>query len=281
MILLDPGKLDRSYPDARSAEIMRKTVGFFEAKGKKRLLEDYYDRPWYADFLEFVRKERIFASMCTPAGEARPTSRWDTWRNCEFAEILGFYGLQYWYTWQVSVLGLGPDLDEPQRGAPRSARRRRSRTAASSPSVSPRRPTAPTSTRPTWCSRETTATAGAPTGASTTSETATRPRSSRPSGASRTATSTSSSPPIRSHPSLPPRPERRREPELRLRVRAARLPGAGGGHPPPRTRRLGRRAQHRERRQVQPGLGLDRHLRPMHSTRRSPTPTTGCSTGCA
>jgi len=34
--------------------------------------------------------------------------RWDTWRNCEFNEILGFYGLAYWYTWQVSILGLGP-----------------------------------------------------------------------------------------------------------------------------------------------------------------------------
>ncbi|MBW2313730.1 MAG: acyl-CoA dehydrogenase [Deltaproteobacteria bacterium] len=87
---------------------MRKTVEFFEAKGKTKLLADYYDRPWYSDFLEFVRKERIFASMCTPAGEGAPDARWDTWRNCEFAEILGFYGLQYWYTWQVSVLGLGP-----------------------------------------------------------------------------------------------------------------------------------------------------------------------------
>ena len=46
--------------------------------------------------------------MCTPAGNGAPDSRWDTWRVCEFAEILGFYGLQYWYTWQVSVLGLGP-----------------------------------------------------------------------------------------------------------------------------------------------------------------------------
>jgi acyl-CoA dehydrogenase len=46
--------------------------------------------------------------MCTPAGEGAADTRWDTWRNCEFAEILGFYGLQYWYTWQVSVLGLGP-----------------------------------------------------------------------------------------------------------------------------------------------------------------------------
>jgi acyl-CoA dehydrogenase len=43
-----------------------------------------------------------------PAGEGAADARWDTWRICEFAEILGFYGLQYWYTWQVSVLGLGP-----------------------------------------------------------------------------------------------------------------------------------------------------------------------------
>ena len=108
MFLLDPNHLDRPYPDARSAEIMRKTVEFFESKGKTKLLADYYDRPWYADFLEFVKKERIFASMCAPAGEGAPDARWDTWRICEFAEILGFYGLQYWYTWQVSVLGLGP-----------------------------------------------------------------------------------------------------------------------------------------------------------------------------
>jgi acyl-CoA dehydrogenase len=108
MILLDPKRRDRSYPDARSSEIMRKTIDFFESKGKTQLLADYYDRPWYADFLEFVKKERIFASMCTPAGEGAPDTRWDTWRICEFAEILAFYGLQYWYTWQVSVLGLGP-----------------------------------------------------------------------------------------------------------------------------------------------------------------------------
>ena len=108
MILLNPKKHDRAYPDARSQEIMRKTIEFFEAKGKTRLLADYYDRRWYSDFLEFVGKERIFASMCTPQGEGALDARWDTWRICEFAEILGFYGLQYWYTWQVSVLGLGP-----------------------------------------------------------------------------------------------------------------------------------------------------------------------------
>ncbi len=123
MILLDPRHRDRPYPDARSAEIMRKTIEFFESKGKTKLLEDYYDRPWYADFLEFVAKERIFATMCTPAGEGAADARWDTWRICEFAEILGFYGLQYWYTWQVSVLGLGPIWMSPNRALRRRAAR--------------------------------------------------------------------------------------------------------------------------------------------------------------
>ena len=108
MILLDPKNHARAYPDERSREVMLKTIEFFENKGKKALKADDRDRVWYADFLEFVKKERIFATMCTPAGYGAPDSRWDTWRICEFAEILAFYGLHYWYTWQVSVLGLGP-----------------------------------------------------------------------------------------------------------------------------------------------------------------------------
>jgi len=108
MILLNPRKLTKPYPDARSAEVMRKTVEFFEAKGKTHLKADYHAQVWYADFLDFVRRERIFATISTPAGYGAPDARWDTWRICEFAEILGFYGLQYWYTWQVTVLGLGP-----------------------------------------------------------------------------------------------------------------------------------------------------------------------------
>jgi len=107
-LLLNPKQHVRFYPDERSREVMRKTIEFFEQKGKRRLKEDYHARVWYADFLDFVKREKIFATMCTPAGYGAADSRWDTWRICEFAEILGFYGLQYWYTWQVSVLGLGP-----------------------------------------------------------------------------------------------------------------------------------------------------------------------------
>jgi len=108
MILLHPRHLDRHYPDERSGEVMRRTVEFFEAKGLQKVKEDDRAAVWYRDFLEFARQERLFATMCTPAGYGASDCRWDTWRICEFAEILGFYGLPYWYTWQVSVLGLGP-----------------------------------------------------------------------------------------------------------------------------------------------------------------------------
>ncbi len=108
MILLNPKQHDRKYADGRSREVMLKTIEFFERKGKRKLTDDDRERVWYADFLQFVKQERIFATMLTPAGSGAPDARWDTWRICEFAEILGFYGLAYWYTWQVAVLGLGP-----------------------------------------------------------------------------------------------------------------------------------------------------------------------------
>jgi acyl-CoA dehydrogenase len=108
MLLLNPKHHDRYYPDDRSLEIMRKTIAWFEARGLRRIKQDDYDRAWYADFLEFVKRERLFATLLTPSAHGAPDCRWDTWRNCEFNEILAFYGLAYWYTWQVSILGLGP-----------------------------------------------------------------------------------------------------------------------------------------------------------------------------
>lgn len=108
MILLNPKKYHRDYPDEKSREIMLKTVEFFEKKGKRKLKQDDHERVWYADFLEFVREEEIFATFLTPSDYGNEDCRWDTWRICEFNEILAFYGLAYWYTWQVSILGLGP-----------------------------------------------------------------------------------------------------------------------------------------------------------------------------
>jgi len=108
MLLLNPKRLGRFYPDECSREIMRKTVEFFEAKGKVKLKADDSARVWNYDFVEFQKQNQLFYHLLTPAAYGDADCRWDTWRNCEFNEILGFYGLCYWYTWQVSILGLGP-----------------------------------------------------------------------------------------------------------------------------------------------------------------------------
>jgi acyl-CoA dehydrogenase len=109
-MLLNPKTEQFGHLDDRSRQMMKKTIAFFESKGKQKLKQDHFDRVWYADFLEFVKENNIFADLLTPpeyAG-ANADARWDTFRNCDFNEILGFYGLAYWYTWQVSILGLGP-----------------------------------------------------------------------------------------------------------------------------------------------------------------------------
>jgi acyl-CoA dehydrogenase len=108
-ILLNPKQHNRYYPDAKSRDIMLKTIEFFENKGKAKIKEDDRKRVWYSDFLEFQKEHKIFAQLLTPSQYGEDENyRWDTWRICEFNEILGFYGLSYWYTWQVSILGLGP-----------------------------------------------------------------------------------------------------------------------------------------------------------------------------
>ncbi len=108
MILLNPKQHNRPYKDKRSQEIMLKTIDFFEKKGKQKLKEDDRNRVWYEDFLAFVKDNELFYNLLTPEKYGGEDCRWDTWRNCEFNEILAFYGLHYWYTWQVSILGLGP-----------------------------------------------------------------------------------------------------------------------------------------------------------------------------
>lgn len=109
MHLLHPHKYDFSTLDPKSREIMKKTIGFFETKGLRKVKHDDHERVWYADFLDFIKREQIFYKLLTPApyGDSEEV-RFDSYRNNFFNEILGFYGLAYWYTWQVTMLGLGP-----------------------------------------------------------------------------------------------------------------------------------------------------------------------------
>jgi acyl-CoA dehydrogenase len=108
--LIQPKKYKSLMADEGSRAIMDKTIAFFEAMGKERLLEDFHKKTWYREFVEFIGREQIFAKLLTPkeyAGDD-PDARWDTARNNEYSELLAFYGLGYWYCFQVSILGLGP-----------------------------------------------------------------------------------------------------------------------------------------------------------------------------
>ncbi len=108
MLLLNPKKDARDHLDDFSREILQKTISFFESKGLDKLKEDDRERIWYADFIEFAKQESLFASFLTPEQYGSENARWDTYRNAQLNEILGFYGLNYWYVWQVTILGLGP-----------------------------------------------------------------------------------------------------------------------------------------------------------------------------
>ena len=110
-LLFNPRTYDPAHFDPETRRLLRATVDWFEDRGKRRLIEDYRTRAWLGDFLAFAAKENLFATFLTPwsaAGEGEPDKRWDTGRIAALNEILGFYGLDYWYAWQVTILGLGP-----------------------------------------------------------------------------------------------------------------------------------------------------------------------------
>ncbi|MFI8003065.1 acyl-CoA dehydrogenase family protein [Streptomyces sp. NPDC086010] len=108
-LLFNPRTYDPAHFDPETRRLLRATVDWFEDRGKRRLIEDYRSRAWLGDFLAFAAKEGLFATFLTPASDAsRDGQRWDTARIAALNEIFGFYGLDYWYAWQVTVLGLGP-----------------------------------------------------------------------------------------------------------------------------------------------------------------------------
>ena len=104
-LLLNPRTYDPADLDPEARRLLRATIEWFEARGKTELKRVHHEREWYADFLEFMGSEKAFATFLTPGSQG---GRWDTARICAFGEVLAFYGLGYWYTWQVTILGLGP-----------------------------------------------------------------------------------------------------------------------------------------------------------------------------
>ncbi len=108
MELFNPKKYNGKHADPLSLKLVTKTIEFFEKKGLKKIKEDDQAMVWYDDFLDFIKEEKIFYHLLTPTPYGNGETRWDMSRIREFNEVLAFYGLCYWYAWQVTILGLGP-----------------------------------------------------------------------------------------------------------------------------------------------------------------------------
>ncbi|PIE70774.1 MAG: acyl-CoA dehydrogenase [Deltaproteobacteria bacterium] len=108
MLLFNPKLHNREYGDEKTREMMQRVIDFMENKGLKSIKKDWHEKVWNHDFVDFMKAHQVLATLMTPTGYGAEDSRWDTHRNAMFAEISGFYGITYWYTFQVSMLGLGP-----------------------------------------------------------------------------------------------------------------------------------------------------------------------------
>jgi acyl-CoA dehydrogenase len=104
-LLLNPRTYDPTDLDPETRRLLQATIEWFEARGKTELKRVHHEREWYSDFLDFMASQKAFATFLTPGSQG---GCWDTARICAFGEVLAFYGLGYWYAWQVTILGLGP-----------------------------------------------------------------------------------------------------------------------------------------------------------------------------
>ena len=98
-------------PGCRDAAAVARDDRLVRAARKGKLLSDYHRQASCTPTSSTSWPTSACSRRSSPppqmaAGDA--DTRWDTCRISELAEILAFYGLPYWYAWQVSVLGLGP-----------------------------------------------------------------------------------------------------------------------------------------------------------------------------
>ncbi|MFT4088314.1 MAG: acyl-CoA dehydrogenase family protein [Gordonia sp. (in: high G+C Gram-positive bacteria)] len=109
-LLFNPRTYDPAEFDDESRRLLKATVDWFESQGHERLIKGDLEAEFVTDFLDFQAREKLFATFLTPAAEGAgdPNRRWDAARNADLSQILGFYGLAYWYAEQVTILGLGP-----------------------------------------------------------------------------------------------------------------------------------------------------------------------------
>jgi acyl-CoA dehydrogenase len=107
MQLLNPNTYRARHADQATNDLLEAVVAWFENKGLKSIKRDWHAKIWNYEFVEFMKSKQVLATLMTPEGYG-DNAAWNTLRNVEFAEIAAFYGITYWYTFQVSMLGLGP-----------------------------------------------------------------------------------------------------------------------------------------------------------------------------
>lgn len=106
-LLLNPQQMEQVMSDKKTQDMFNLTAEFFEHKGNFSLKLDATQRRMPTDYYQFIKESGLYAMMLTPAGYGDSDSRWDQYRISAMSELLGFYGL-YQYTYQVSILGVGP-----------------------------------------------------------------------------------------------------------------------------------------------------------------------------
>src|SRR3954447_10778654 len=91
--LLNPGTYDAGEFDPATQRLLRATIQFFEAKGKRRLIDEMHTEDWYGDFVDFLARKRAFATLLPPARDAPGARkrRGDRVRTAPLNEILVFY----------------------------------------------------------------------------------------------------------------------------------------------------------------------------------------------
>jgi acyl-CoA dehydrogenase len=66
-LLFNPDVYDPRHFDPETRRQLRALIEWFEGRGKAKLLQDDADAVWVSDFLDFIKRERIFATFLTPA----------------------------------------------------------------------------------------------------------------------------------------------------------------------------------------------------------------------
>ena len=259
MLLLNPSADLPRYADARFAEIMRKTVDFFETMGKKKLKQDD-QRAHVVRRVPRVSEAR--GDLRHAADAARVRRRRHELGHLEDRRLQRAAGVLR-VVLLVHVAGVDPrvgaDLDERQRGGEAV-----DRAAAARGRHLRLRPVREGARRRHLLDRD-----GADAAARRHVPRERREvlhRQRQPGGAGVDVRQAGGQRRVRvlrrrlAAREVRVPEEHRQQPVVGGELRAARLPDHARRHPRARPGRLGRGAQHRQRRQVQPRLGVDRHL---------------------